>query len=65
MSPEGLIPTTETDPWECWERIFHYRYRYPLHSNSLPLQMQTLGSKLVSSVIVLATTVLGHCEDTF
>ena len=31
--PEEIISSTETDPWECWQKIPHYRILlpYPIH----------------------------------
>ena len=47
-----LIMITETDLWECWQRISHYRYRFSIE---FPLQILSLGSKQINSVIMLAT----------
>ena len=40
--PEELLFFTETDLWECWQKISHCRYiESPLNSNYFPLQIQT------------------------
>ena len=50
-SPEEVISITETDPWQCCQRIPHCRYRFSLKFQFIPLQIQTSGSKRTNSVI--------------
>ena len=56
--PEELISSTETDLWECQQKISLYRYRFSLEFQyyKFPLQIQTSGSRRMSSVIILAAT---------
>ena len=53
--PEELISITETDQREFRQKTSHYRYRYSLKFQVIPLQIQILGSKRINSVIISAT----------
>ena len=45
VMPEELLSITETDLWECQQKISHCRYRFSLESQLIPLHIQTSGSK--------------------
>ena len=41
--PEGLLCITETDLWECWQRISPYRYRFSLDYQLISIADTDLG----------------------
>ena len=57
MLPEELIAITETDLWKWWQKSLITNTDPLLISNSFPLQIQTSGSKRISSVIISAAKV--------
>ena len=43
--PEELISMTETDLWECQQKISHYRYRFSLESKLISITATDFGLK--------------------
>ena len=46
---------TETDLWECWQKISHFRSSSRLNSLQFPPWIQILGAKRIHSVRISAT----------